>query len=128
MGGAFLSRDGIHWDRLSPTHPIGPVRAIAIRAHGVEGRGLECFTLADGTLRVGDDARAIARSVLEAPTGPGGETAGLLTAGLLPQPLRADFGLPWDESREQALQELEVRVRAARRAAGTPVDAGREAR
>ncbi len=85
-------------------------------------------TLADGTLRVGDDARAIARSVLEAPTGPWGKTAGLLTAGLLPAPLREDFGLPWDESREHALQGLEARVRAARRAAGTPVDAGRDAR
>ena len=31
-GGAFLSWDGLRWDRLSPTHPAGPVSAIALRS------------------------------------------------------------------------------------------------
>ena len=49
-GGAFLSWDGRHWDRLSPTHPTGPVSAVALRAQGPAGAGLECFSVVGGTL------------------------------------------------------------------------------
>ncbi len=85
-------------------------------------------TLASGALFVTAEAREIARAVLEALAGPWGETARLLAVGLLPERLRQDFALPWDEGQEREIRALEERVRAGRRAAVAPVDARREAR
>ncbi|MGI9590237.1 MAG: oxygenase MpaB family protein [Myxococcota bacterium] len=85
-------------------------------------------TLEGPALFVTDQAREIARAVLGAPAGPWGETANLLAVGLLPERLRADFGLTWDEARERELRTLEARVRAARAGAGAPVDGGGQAR
>ena len=85
-------------------------------------------TLASGALFVTTEAREIARAVLEALAGPWGETARLLAVGLLPERLRQDFALPWDEGQEREIRALEERVRAGRRAAVAPVDARREAR
>ena len=65
-GGAFLSWDGRRWERLSPTHPTGPVDAVALREHGPAGEGLECFTLVRGalwrTVIAGPEAGGVART------------------------------------------------------------------
>ena len=59
------------------------------------------------TLEVSDTARQLARAVLHPrvpwPVEPGLLLARQLTAGLLPGPLRRQYGLGWDRRREQAL-------------------------
>jgi uncharacterized protein (DUF2236 family) len=52
-------------------------------------------------LRVTDDARAVARSVVR--PGPLFAPVNLLTAGLLPARLREEYGLAWGPGRERAL-------------------------
>lgn len=60
-----------------------------------------------GTLRVSDTARALARSVLHpdlpAVAAPATELARQLTAGLLPSPLRDQYGLRWSRPRQLSL-------------------------
>jgi uncharacterized protein (DUF2236 family) len=60
-----------------------------------------------GTLQVSDTARRLADAVLHPklpwPAEPGMLLARELTAGLLPRPLREQFGLGWDRSRKAAL-------------------------
>ena len=53
------------------------------------------------TLRVTDDARAVARSVVR--PGPVFAPVNLLTAGLLPERLRASYGLAWGPGHQRAL-------------------------
>jgi uncharacterized protein (DUF2236 family) len=69
-------------------------------------------------LRVDEDARAIARSVLRpplpAPLRPFFFSAvNLVTAGLLPAPLRAAYGLPWSSTRDRMLAATLGAVRRA---------------
>ena len=65
--------------------------------------------LADGTIHVTDTARRVARRLLY-PGGVWGRTAlaggRLVTAGLLPEPVRRAYGLPWDEGRARWLERL----------------------
>ncbi|HMC68179.1 MAG TPA: oxygenase MpaB family protein, partial [Mycobacteriales bacterium] len=60
-----------------------------------------------GTLRVSDTARELADAVLHPRlpfvAEPGMALARELTAGLLPRPLRQQFGLDWDRNRKAAL-------------------------
>jgi uncharacterized protein (DUF2236 family) len=60
-----------------------------------------------GTLQVSDTARQLAEAVLHPrlpwPAEPGMAFARELTAGLLPRPLRQQFGLGWDRNRKVAL-------------------------
>jgi uncharacterized protein (DUF2236 family) len=60
-----------------------------------------------GTLEVSDTGRELADAVLHPrlpwPAEPGMAVARELTAGLLPRPLREQFGLGWDRSRKRAL-------------------------
>jgi uncharacterized protein (DUF2236 family) len=60
-----------------------------------------------GSLVVSDTARRLADAVLHPklpwPAGPGMVLARQLTAGLLPRPLREQFGLGWDRNRKAAL-------------------------
>jgi uncharacterized protein (DUF2236 family) len=67
---------------------------------------------------VGREAREIAASVLRPPRklGDGGMLR-LLTAALLPEPLREAFELPWDEARAQRFATLRESVRALREVA-----------
>jgi uncharacterized protein (DUF2236 family) len=74
----------------------------------------------DGTLAVGAQAREIAGSVLAAPGVARGPVP-LITAALLPERVRRDFGLAWDGERERRYRELAAGVRALRER--TPVDA-----
>lgn len=71
-----------------------------------------------GALCVGREAREIAASVLRPPRqlGDGGMLR-LLTAALLPEPLREAFELPWDEARAQRFATLRESVRALRKVA-----------
>jgi uncharacterized protein (DUF2236 family) len=70
------------------------------------------------TLRVGDDARRIAASVLRpavpAAFRPALAPIGLMTAGLLPPRVREAYGLPWGPGRERALRLALAGVRRAR--------------
>jgi uncharacterized protein (DUF2236 family) len=60
-----------------------------------------------GTLEVSDTGRELADAVLHPrlpwPAEPGMAVARELTAGLLPRPLREQFGLGWDRNRKRAL-------------------------
>ena len=60
-----------------------------------------------GSLEVTDTARELADAVLHPrlpwPVEPGLALARELTAGLLPRPLREQFGLGWDRNRKAAL-------------------------
>jgi uncharacterized protein (DUF2236 family) len=60
-----------------------------------------------GTLEVSDTGRELADAVLHPrlpwPAAPGMAVARELTAGLLPRPLREQFGLGWDRNRKRAL-------------------------
>jgi uncharacterized protein (DUF2236 family) len=73
----------------------------------------------DSTLAVGTAAREIARAVLETPGVARGPVP-LITAALLPDRVRREFGLAWNGERERRYRELVVGVRALRR---DPVDA-----
>ena len=72
--------------------------------------------LAGDTLRVTDTARALARAVLDPPIWivprTGVRLVGLITAGLLPEGLRRDFGLRWDARRQGALDALSWTIRS----------------
>ena len=63
--------------------------------------------------------RAIAKAVLATPGADRGPAA-LITAALLPERLRRDFGLAWNEEKECRYRGLAAQVRALR---PTPVDA-----
>ncbi len=64
-------------------------------------------TIASGQIAVGETARALARSLLAPPRAPlGRPLAALLSlpiVGLLPEPIRSDYGLPWDARRDSML-------------------------
>jgi uncharacterized protein (DUF2236 family) len=75
--------------------------------------------VASDTLTVADAARDIAKAVLATPGADRGPAA-LITAALLPERLRRDFGLAWNGEKESRYRELAAQVRALR---PTPVDA-----
>lgn len=64
--------------------------------------------LASGELCVGDDARAVAETVLDPPLPdplkPAFGILRLATVGLLPEPIREEYGLPWNRTREVAFR------------------------
>ena len=69
----------------------------------------EYFADASAALRVGDDARAIARRLLRPEAAAPWlravmPTVRLVTAGLLPPELRRAYGLPWSAGRERRLR------------------------
>jgi uncharacterized protein (DUF2236 family) len=68
------------------------------------------------TLEVSDQARRLARSILRPPIRfvppPTFELLELVTVDLLPAPLRAAYGLPWDGRRRALLRVSQVGVRA----------------
>ena len=79
--------------------------------------------VAGDALTVGATAREIARAVLDTPGVARGPVP-LITAALLPERLRRDFGLAWDGDRQRRYRELTAGVRALRPA--PPVDARAE--
>ena len=80
--------------------------------------GLE-RTYASGAIAVSAQARELAAAVLSPPfgwlVGPLARANRLVTAGLLPPALRAQYGLDWDERREARLATTLRRLRALRR-------------
>lgn len=76
-------------------------------------------TYASGAIAVSAQARELAAAVLAPPfawlVGPLASVNRLVTVGLLPAPLRAQYGLDWDERREAQLARTLRRVRALRR-------------
>jgi uncharacterized protein (DUF2236 family) len=73
--------------------------------------------LAGDELVVGDEAREIAQAVLHPAAVPGAGRVRLLTAALLPERLRREFGLPWDAERAARYEGLRESVRRLRREA-----------
>lgn len=75
--------------------------------------------LTSGEIQVGPVARQLANDLLAPPVpiigGPVVELFQLPTAGLLPERIRHDYGLPWDARREKALIGLAVVSRALHR-------------
>jgi uncharacterized protein (DUF2236 family) len=67
------------------------------------------------TLEVTDEARALAREVLRPPSPsvlrPLVDVMRFLTAGLLPERVRAGYGLAWDPRRERVLSALATALR-----------------
>jgi uncharacterized protein (DUF2236 family) len=70
----------------------------------------EYFDTTLASLEVSDAARGIARELLKLTPGswPAIAPLRLLTAGLLPEPLRERFGLGWGPKREKTLRALEA--------------------
>ena len=72
----------------------------------------------DGTVQVTDTARRLSRSLLYPPGGP--VTAAclalgrLVTSGLLPDPIRSAYGLPWTPVRQRSLDAVAWGIRSAR--------------
>jgi uncharacterized protein (DUF2236 family) len=100
--------------------------AVALGAHSNEvprtGADLERYLAreyASGRIAVGQDARLIGDAVLFPPlslvTGPFAWTNRLLTLGLLPAPIRAQYRYRWSETRARQLQRTLRALRAARR-------------
>lgn len=77
-----------------------------------------CTDMLSGSeLRVDDRARALAAAVLRPlPLVPGvvWKPFEIVTAGLLPAPLRDAYGLPWRQREQRAFRVLEAAIRAAR--------------
>jgi uncharacterized protein (DUF2236 family) len=74
--------------------------------------------LAGDALAVTPAARSIADAVLHPPGDPdAGRLVRAISAGLLPERLRREFGLAWDERRAARLDALVASVRALRRTA-----------
>jgi uncharacterized protein (DUF2236 family) len=73
---------------------------------------------ASGAIAVSDQARELAAAVLAPPlawlAGPLARVNRLITVGLLPAPLRAQYRLDWDDRREARLARTLGRVRAVR--------------
>lgn len=76
-------------------------------------------THASGVLSIGSQARGLAKAVLSPagawPLAPATWTNGLVTAGLLPPAMRAQYGLPWSPSRDRAFTTMVRALRLARR-------------
>jgi uncharacterized protein (DUF2236 family) len=74
---------------------------------------------ASGALAIGSQAHELASAVLSPagtwPLAPATWTNGLVTAGLLPPVIRAQYGLPWTPSRERAFATIVRALRLARR-------------
>lgn len=71
----------------------------------------------DEALAVGDEAREIAKAVLEPPVGSdGARFLRAITTGLLPPALREAFGLGWDERKAERFEALTRSVRGLRTA------------
>ena len=74
---------------------------------------------ASGAIAVSPQARALAAAVLSPPfgwlAGPLATVNRLITVGLLPPPLRMQYGLDWDAGREARLAATLRRLRALRR-------------
>ncbi|MBI2185679.1 MAG: DUF2236 domain-containing protein [Acidobacteria bacterium] len=77
-------------------------------------------TYASGAIAVSEQARELAAAVLAPPfawvVGPLARANRLVTVGLLPPPLRAQYGLDWDDRREAQLARTLRRLRRLRRA------------
>jgi uncharacterized protein (DUF2236 family) len=73
-----------------------------------------------GAIVVSAQARALASRVLSPPfatlVAPGVWVNRLVTAGLLPAPLRQQYGLPWTARHERSLRVVSRTIRATRRA------------
>jgi uncharacterized protein (DUF2236 family) len=85
-----------------------------------------------GAIVVGPTARALARAVMTPPgatlVAPAAWINDLLTTGLLPEPIRAQYGFPWSPRRERALSTLVRVVRSGRAVAPARVALWRDAR
>jgi uncharacterized protein (DUF2236 family) len=86
------------------------------------GRYMDAM-IGSGTIAVGREARQLATHVL-APTifilvWPAARVNRLVTIGLLPPPVRAQYGFPWSARDERRLQRVLDLIRTVRRGAPT---------
>jgi uncharacterized protein (DUF2236 family) len=69
------------------------------------------------TLTVGEEARELGHAVLHPPAPrslrPAAPVMRLITAGLLPEPIRRGYGLPWGPRQERSLALLAGAIRTA---------------
>jgi uncharacterized protein (DUF2236 family) len=87
---------------------------------------------ASGVIVVGPQARELAdallRTSMPGPLAPARWVSGLLTAGMLPAPLRDAYGLPWSSVREQRFRRLTAAIRSLRRVTPAPIAIWSDAR
>ena len=87
----------------------------------VDRRGLDGYLTrmyASGEIAVGPDARALADALFSPPLGPATRLfriTRLVTTGLLPESVRAGYGLQWDARRERTFRAVMTFIRRARR-------------
>jgi uncharacterized protein (DUF2236 family) len=128
----------VHGRFLAPLSPADAERyyqqsAVLAEAIGVP-RSMQPDDLADfrdyvrtmvGSLEVTDRARDVARSVLHPPiplvAEPFAEVARQITVGLLPPPLRRQFGFRWDRRRAAALDAASLASRRVLPLVPTPL-------
>jgi len=73
---------------------------------------------AGGDIVVSDDARALADALFAPPLGPAVpmfRVTKLVTIGLLPEPISAQYGFEWDTRRQRAFHALVAVIRRVRR-------------
>ena len=89
-------------------------------------------TIADGTLAIGTDARAIARALIDTRLSwlmPFSSWINVrLTAGWLPAVVRAQYGFAWDSRRQRQFRRVVSGLRGARRRLPGPLALWRSAR
>ena len=111
--------------------------ALGAREREVPRRWSELTQYLDGMYRSGaivvsPTARALARAVMTPPgatlVAPAAWINDLLTTGLLPEPIRAQYGFAWTQRRERALSTLVRIVRGGRAVAPSRVALWRDAR
>lgn len=108
------ARDAYYRDHCAIARLLGVPPALVPGGFAAFRRWFDAQVEGDA-LCVGAQAREIAASVLHPPGGlPDGGSVALITAALLPERLRRDFGLPWDGTRAQRFDALVASVRRLR--------------
>ena len=89
-------------------------------------------TYSYGAIAVGSQAHVLAdallRTSLPGPLAPARWISGLLTVGLLPQPVREGYGLRWDATRQRRFDRLTRTIRVLRSVTPAPVAVWADAR
>jgi uncharacterized protein (DUF2236 family) len=93
-----------------------PDRLLPRTAQDLERYFAQMF--ASGEIAVGDDARALSAALFSPPLGPAAaplfRVTKLLTEGLLPGDIRAQYGFKWDARRDRACRAIMTVIRRTR--------------
>jgi uncharacterized protein (DUF2236 family) len=113
---SFLERDAFCAEAAETARWFGvPEETLPLTAADLDQYFRRMYST--GEIAVGDDARALAQALFAPPLGPAVpmfRVTKLLTLGLLPAPIRAQYGFEWDARRERTFHTLASLVRRVR--------------